>query len=271
VPLSPESCVKDCAEKKVDKPTCRQLCQVQQGPCSYWQEVVEKAKKTKDNIGDAASSSSVVYHSSRTSLSRQKRQTSLTIEKRQTSLTLEKSQASLTLEKSQASTSPQNSKTLLSFQKSQKSFNPQNSETTLSPQKLSQTSLSPQKLSQTSLSREQRWSEAQVLLPPDETGPSTIVLTDPAKKKKKFVSLIPFAIPEPVMTTPPTSDPFHIIPYSSEQLYLRSEEKLAQCSQLTCLTDDAKKATLCFQQVKNEANYSLLQDGDGKANTLFVV
>jgi hypothetical protein len=234
---------------------------VQQGPCSYWQEVVEKAKKTKDNIGDAASSSSVVYHSSRTSLSRQKRQTSLTIEKRQTSLTLEKSQASLTLEKSQASTSPQNSKTLLSFQKSQTSLDPQNSKTTLSPQKLSQTSLS----------REQRYSEAQVLLPPDETGPSTIVLTDPAKKKKKFVSLIPFAIPEPVMTTPPPSDPFHIIPYSSEQLYLRSEEKLAQCSQLTCLTDDAKKATLCFQQVKNEANYSLLQDGDGKANTLFVV
>ena len=270
MPLSPESCVKDCAEKKVDKPTCRQLCQVQQGPCSYWQEVVEKAKKTKDNIGDAASSSSVVYHSSRTSLSRQKRQTSLTHEKRQTSLTLEKSQASLTLEKRQAPTSPQNRKALLSFQKSQTSLDPQNIKTTLSPQN-SKTTLSPQKLSQTSLSREQRWSEAQVLLPPDETGPSTIVLSDPAKKKKKFVSLIPFAIPEPVMTTPPTSEPFHIIPYSSEQLYLRSEEKLAQCSQLTCLTDDAKKATLCFQQVKNEANYSLLQDGDGKANTLFVV
>ena len=119
VPLSPEKCLKNCENKKVENATCRQVCQISSEPCSYWQEVIAaaKSKVTEKPV--------VVYHaSSRT----------------------------------------------------------------------------------TETHRLNRMSEAQVILPPNQTnsnGPSTIVLAEPGKKKKgKFVSIIPFQIPDPLPTPP---------------------------------------------------------------------
>lgn len=199
VPLSPESCAKDCAEKKVDKATCRQLCQIPSAPCSYWQEVIDKAQQQKAK-GDVtlmtSSTAPIVYHSSRT----------------------------------------------------------------------------------TKTHRVKRWSEAQIIPAENSSstseGPSTIVLTDPSKKKKKFVSIIPFAIPDPLPTPPRfpgEENNFHILPYASAQLNLRTEDELSsgkspppKCTELICITDDSKKSTLCFQQVANVANFALLPDDDGK-------
>lgn len=204
MPLSPESCAKDCAEKKVDKATCRQLCQIPSAPCSYWQEVIDKALQQKttpksDVTSMTSPSAPVVYHSSRT----------------------------------------------------------------------------------TKTHRFKRWSEAQIIPAENATtseGPSTIVLTDPGKKKKKFVSIIPFAIPDPLPAPPRFSaedNNFHIVPYASAQLSIRTEDELSsggklpppKCTELICLTDDFKKSTLCFQQVSGkEASYAFLPDDNGKMN-----
>ena len=123
VPLSPENCLKNCADKKVDNATCRQVCQISSEPCNYWQEVIAAAKsKQSSKVSDKPV---VVFHSS--------------------------------------------SRT-------------------------------------TETHRLKRMSEAQVILPPNQTsldGPSTIVLAQPGKKKKgKFVSIIPFQIPDPLPTPP---------------------------------------------------------------------
>ena len=205
MPLSPESCAKDCAEKKVDKATCRQLCQIPSAPCSYWQEVIDKALQQKSDVTVMTSSTApVVYHSSRT----------------------------------------------------------------------------------TKTHRFKRWSEAQIIPAENASstseGPSTIVLTDPGKKKKKFVSIIPFAIPDPLPTPPRFSaeeNNFHILPYASAQLNIRTEDELSsgsklrppKCSELICITEESKKSTLCFQQVANVANYALLTKYDDYGKTCVTV
>jgi hypothetical protein len=44
----------------------------------------------------------------------------------------------------------------------------------------------------------------------------------------------------------------------------------AKCSQLICVTDDAKTATLCFQQAKTEAEVLLADDGGRAVRQCFV-
>ena len=71
VPLSTDACIKGCEEKKVDKPTCQQLCQARQSPCPYWHKVIENARLANqtDKLPSASSSTtlptSVIFDTSR--------------------------------------------------------------------------------------------------------------------------------------------------------------------------------------------------------------
>jgi hypothetical protein len=120
--MSPENCLKTCADKKVDTATCIQVCQISSEPCTYWQEVIATAKLKQSS---KVSEKPVVFHSS--------------------------------------------SRT-------------------------------------TETHRLKRMSEAQVILAANQTnldGPLTTVLAEPGqKKKRKFVSILPHNIPEPLPIPP---------------------------------------------------------------------
>ena len=75
MPLAKESCQSACLEKKVDRATCQQLCQVDQPTCpySYWHKVIEKAKSGNTTGKLVASAPSVIYDSSRFSTSHLRR------------------------------------------------------------------------------------------------------------------------------------------------------------------------------------------------------
>ena len=50
----------------------------------------------------------------------------------------------------------------------------------------------------------------------------------------------------------------------------KSSGKLLQCKQLTCITAESKKATLCFQYVSKEGNFSLLKGSAGKIYCVYI-